>query len=343
MKCGCGKVMRLGGTKPAPKPQPVQPVTPKASPKPKPTSKPKPQKAQPVQPVAPAAKPVQPVAPQPVQPVAPQPVQPVQPQAAPVQAQPVAPVPIQPLAPINEVPDPIFGTGQKIQPEPGADLMGIGDINSPPAAGGQDNLFGSMEPPAAANPYETAYAPPAPITRPNRPRKTRRRSQQSSVGPIMSIISGALGTFYGLGCLFFFGAQMLVFVTAIAGAEVSPPPQALFVGIVAIILLLLSIAMTGGSGYSGVTGILELLNEYRNPGPSQIAGTACISFTALVLIGFVIAIVMAIALQTNVGQVQFDGASVVGMVIGFIIGFIILLLFLAIPIFVFFVGHFRNR
>jgi hypothetical protein len=301
MKCKCGKVMRLGGATPA-------------------AEQPAPIKATPVKPV-------------PVQPIQ---VKPIAPAPAPAPVAPAPTAPVQPLTPINEVADPIFGTGQKIDSAPAP---------TPAPTGGTDDLFGGLEPPPPANPYGTnaAYAPPAPITRPNQPRRTKRRKHKSSTGPVMSIISGALGTIYGLVCLAFFGLALIAFVTAVGSAKVTPPPQALFSGISTLVMTLLAMAMTGGCGYSAVTGIMELTNEYRNPGPSSMAGTACIAFTIVTFLLFIVGIIMAVALQADVGRVRYNEGNAVGMVIGFVIAFIILLFFLAIPIFVFCVGHFRNR
>lgn len=254
----------------------------------------------------------------------------------PVPAVPVQPVtPVQPPAPIAANPDPIFGSGQKPDSAPAQPISttGIPEAN---------DLFSSHEQPAP-NPFDTAYAPPAPIQRPQQPRRRRRVSGQKSVaGPTMSIISGVMGLFYGLFCIIIY-AIAVVSLIGDSGAERLPEADRIFRIVSRSILLLFSLAISGSCGHSAVTGIMELTSNKRNPKPSQTAGAVCIAYTGTLILMTVIAIFIAFSMQANVGQVQYDGTDVAAMIIGILIVFVLQLLFLLVPIFVFCVGHFRNR
>lgn len=249
-----------------------------------------------------------------------------------VTVQPITP--IQPLAPIAEVPDPIFGSGQKLPSTPDAPITSTG------IPGADDFLSASSEP----NPYEnTAYAPPAPIERP-RPRRTRKGPvQKSTAGPTMSIVSGIIGTLYGLACVVIFGLAVSLFLAAVSSDKGVPNVDSMFRGITSGILLLLSLGITASCAFSAITGIMELTSNTRNPGPSQTAGTVCITYVIIILLLTFVGIAMAIAMQANIGRIEYDGVDTAAMVIGIVIALAIQFMFILIPLFVFLVGHFRNR
>lgn len=339
--------MRLGGKKPAPvkaqKPMPVQPID---QPKKKVSTPVTPVQPKPVEPVTPPhATPTRPIPttskPTPGQPV---PVQPIPVQPIPVQPVPVQPAPVQPLAPINEIADPIFGSGQKIDSVPPPAPTGIA-----PASGQPTDLFSSMEPSAPADPYasgfDSAYAPPAPIQRPRgSARRTRRRSTKSPVGPIFSIISGAMGTIYGLVLCIFYGLAGINFIATLSNInKMSSDQQVSFVvaGIAATISFLLVLAIMFGSGFSFVVGIMELAQNRRDPGPSKLAGTASISFVIVQVILLIVGVGMVLAGVSASGR-QAD-LPVMAVAIAVILGILFYAMFFAVPIFVFCVGYFRNR
>lgn len=240
------------------------------------------------------------------------------------------PEPIQQPAPINDIADPIFGSGQKISSAPAP---------MPPATAqpGPVDLFESMEP----NAYETAYAPPAPIA--NRPRQQthRRKSTKNPAGPIMSIISGSMGLIYSLIVAGIHSLVLISFLTVVARNSQTLPGAEMFRGIASGLGLIIALAMIGTCGYSGVYGIIELTGDKRNAKPSKLAGMTCLGFCIVNFVIFFIAMSLLFSMSNNMPSSN-EASAAARFGAALVVGLIIQVFYLAIPFFVFMVGVFRK-
>ena len=209
--------------------------------------------------------------------------------------------------------------------------------------GPTDDLFAGMP---TSDPlgggFESGYSSPAPMApQPARRRPAKRRSGRNPTGPILSIVSGSLGTIFAIVLVIYSISSAVDFISRISAVlERDATPRAMLV-IIAILTVLISLTLLGLIGsciYSLVLGILELSQDYRKSIASKLTGGLGGLYAILSL-----AILIVFVIQFNqIGSfnIHFNGRSYsnTSVITGFVLRFFLLLI---VPAFLIFVGIFR--
>ena len=197
--------------------------------------------------------------------------------------------------------------------------------------------------------FESGYASPSSASDPEFGR-SKQPTSSSSGGPILSIISGAMGFVYGgimlifsvMALLFLFGATAIVSGNPNTAIPPSAKVQLVFTIVATFANIVLLLGMIVSCGFSFILGIMELSEDYRKPLASMIsAGTSAI----YILLSIVSAIVSSLfatgatpfnPISTNSSQASVVTARIIIFAI-FCLGYYL------VPAFVVFVGIYRRN